>query len=248
MSDAATSAIAHLYRRAGFGITNTEAQSIAVNGYASAVDTLLNGAAPDPASNIPTPTPAPNPKAGAGPESIQERKARQQVRAQQRRDIALWWMQRMTASESPLREKMTLFWHGHFATSIDKVNEAAYMLSQNQIFRSMGLGTFEPMAQAVAKDPAMMIWLDANRNVKSSPNENFARVKRCARASMRDSGRRLIRPAITGHPRWGDVSCPRYWEFRWSCVLLCALSPNNSRDWLVRRAARIASRWKIGFE
>ena len=175
MSDAATSAIAHLYRRAGFGITNTEAQRIAVNGYSSAVDTLLNGAAPDPASNIPTPTPAPNPKAGAGPESIEERKARQQVRAQQKRDIALWWMQRMTASENPLREKMTLFWHGHFATSIDKVNEAAYMLSQNQIFRSMGLGTFEPMAQAVAKDPAMMIWLDANRNVKSSPNENFAR-------------------------------------------------------------------------
>jgi uncharacterized protein (DUF1800 family) len=175
MSDATTSAIAHLYRRAGFGLTNTIAQSIAVNGYQSAVDTLLNGAAPDPASNIPTPTPTPNHKAGAGPESLEERKARQQARAQQKRDIAVWWMQRMTATENPLREKMTLFWHGHFATSIDKVNEAAYMLSQNQIFRTMGLGTFEPMAQAVAKDPAMMIWLDANKNVKSSPNENFAR-------------------------------------------------------------------------
>jgi uncharacterized protein (DUF1800 family) len=175
MSDATTSAIAHLYRRAGFGITNTKAQSIAVNGYVSAVDTLLNGAAPDPATSLVTPTPAPNPKAGAGPESLEERRARQQVRAQQKRDIAVWWMQRMTATENPLREKMTLFWHGHFATSIDKVNEAAYMLSQNQIFRTMGLGTFEPMAQAVAKDPAMMIWLDANKNLKSSPNENFAR-------------------------------------------------------------------------
>jgi uncharacterized protein (DUF1800 family) len=175
MSDAATSAIAHLYRRAGFGITNTKAQSIAINGYASAVDTLLNGAAPDPAASLVTPTPAPNPKAGAGPESLEDRKARQQIRAQQKRDIAVWWMQRMTATENPLREKMTLFWHGHFATSIDKVNEAAYMLSQNQIFRTMGLGTFEPMVQAVAKDPAMMIWLDANKNLKSSPNENFAR-------------------------------------------------------------------------
>jgi uncharacterized protein (DUF1800 family) len=175
MSDEPTSAIAHLYRRAGFGITTTKAQSIAVNGYASAVDTLLNGAAPDPAAAVPTPTPAPNPKAGAGPESLEERRARQQTRAQQKRDIAVWWMQRMTATENPLREKMTLFWHGHFATSIDKVNEAAYMLSQNQIFRTMGLGTFEPMAQAVAKDPAMMIWLDANKNLKSSPNENFAR-------------------------------------------------------------------------
>jgi uncharacterized protein (DUF1800 family) len=175
MSDAATSAIAHLYRRAGFGITNTKAQSIAINGYASAVDTLLNGAAPDPAASLVTPTPAPNPKAGAGPESLEDRKARQQIRAQQKRDIAVWWMQRMTATENPLREKMTLFWHGHFATSIDKVNEAAYMLSQNQIFRTMGLGTFEPMVQAVAKDPAMMIWLDANKNLKTSPNENFAR-------------------------------------------------------------------------
>ena len=175
MSDATTSAIAHLYRRAGFGITNSKAQSIAVNGYASAVDTLLNGVAPDPAQNLPTPTPAPNPKAGAGPESLEELRTRQQVRAQQKRDISVWWMQRMTATENPLREKMTLFWHGHFATSIDKVKEAAYMLSQNQIFRTMGLGTFEPLAQAVAKDPAMMIWLDANKNLKSSPNENFAR-------------------------------------------------------------------------
>ncbi len=175
MSDEPTSAIAHLYRRAGFGITNTKAQSIAVNGYTSAVDTLLKGVAPDPAAAIATPTPAPNPKAGAGPESLEDRRARQQIRQQQKRDIAVWWMQRMTATENPLREKMTLFWHGHFATSIDKVNEAAYMLSQNQIFRTMGLGTFEPMAQAVAKDPAMMIWLDANKNLKSSPNENFAR-------------------------------------------------------------------------
>jgi uncharacterized protein (DUF1800 family) len=175
MSDANTSAIAHLYRRAGFGITNTKAQSIAVNGYASAVETLLNGAAPDPAAALVTPTPVRYPKAGTVPETLEERKAKRQQRAQQKRDLAVWWMQRMTATENPLREKMTLFWHGHFATSVDKVNEAAYMLSQNQIFRTMGLSTFEPLTQAVAKDPAMIIWLDANKNVKSSPNENFAR-------------------------------------------------------------------------
>jgi uncharacterized protein (DUF1800 family) len=74
-----------------------------------------------------------------------------------------------------LRERLTLFWHDHFATSVDKVKEPELMYRQNQIFRSQGAGNFEALAQSVAKDPAMLVWLDANENKKGKPNENFAR-------------------------------------------------------------------------
>ena len=69
----------------------------------------------------------------------------------------------------------TLFWHDHFATSLQKVKEPELMFRQNQMFRARGAGNFEALAQAVAKDPAMLVWLDANANRKGKPNENFAR-------------------------------------------------------------------------
>jgi uncharacterized protein (DUF1800 family) len=81
----------------------------------------------------------------------------------------------MVLSTTPLRERLTLFWHDHFATSVQKVKEPELMFRQNEIFRSRGAGNFEALAQAVAKDPAMLVWLDANENKKGRPNENFAR-------------------------------------------------------------------------
>ncbi|HEX4704195.1 MAG TPA: DUF1800 family protein, partial [Pseudonocardiaceae bacterium] len=65
--------------------------------------------------------------------------------------------------------------HSHFATSVQKVQRPELMAGQNQLFRRMAAGNFEQLAQAVAKDPAMLLWLDAATNVKAHPNENFAR-------------------------------------------------------------------------
>ena len=174
MADAITSQLAHLYRRAGFGATPEQLAAAAPGGFTAAVDALLDQSGPDAADAVPTPSPFLTNRDGQ-PETVEERKARQVVRQQQRRDIIGWWLERMTVSDRPLREKLTFFWHAHFATSLDKVNEAAFMLLQNQTIRSLGAGTFETLAQAVAQDPAMMIWLDANQNKKGSPNENFAR-------------------------------------------------------------------------
>src|SRR6516164_7683954 len=70
---------------------------------------------------------------------------------------------------------MTLFWHNHFATSIVKVYAAQPMFRQNCLLRIHALGKFGPFLQAISKDPAMLVWLDSNSNVKGKPNENYAR-------------------------------------------------------------------------
>ncbi|MEQ8660657.1 MAG: DUF1800 domain-containing protein, partial [Gammaproteobacteria bacterium] len=89
--------------------------------------------------------------------------------------VAQWWAGRMLGSPRPLEEKMALFWHGHFATSEDKVRDYRKMLQQLELFQRAGLGNFRSLLVAVAQDPAMLAYLDAGVNVKGSPNENFAR-------------------------------------------------------------------------
>ena len=89
--------------------------------------------------------------------------------------LAYWWAQRMLVTPRPLQEKMALFWHGHFATSEEKVRDYRKMLRQNTLFRERGNGSFRELLIGVAQDPAMLTYLDAGVNVKGAPNENFAR-------------------------------------------------------------------------
>jgi uncharacterized protein (DUF1800 family) len=81
----------------------------------------------------------------------------------------------MLYTQRPLQEKLTLFWHNHFATANSKVNNANLMLQQIQLFRDSGLDNFETLLQKVTRDPAMLIWLDNRQNRKGAPNENYAR-------------------------------------------------------------------------
>lgn len=90
-------------------------------------------------------------------------------------NLPVWWLRRLAESHDQLREKMTLFWHGHFATGAEKVQDVRMMLGQNELFRTHALGQFGPLVQAVSKDPAMLIYLDSVTNRKAHPNENFAR-------------------------------------------------------------------------
>jgi hypothetical protein len=89
--------------------------------------------------------------------------------------VSYWWANRMLTSDRPLEEKMALFWHGHFATSEEKVRDYRKLLGQNQLFREQGTGNFRDLLISVSQDPAMLSFLDAGVNVKGSPNENFAR-------------------------------------------------------------------------
>src|ERR1043166_3227492 len=81
----------------------------------------------------------------------------------------------MLNTAHPLREKMTLFWHNHFATSNVKVQNARYMLGQYRLMNKYALGCFRDMLIAMGTDSAMMIWLDTIQSVKGKPNENYAR-------------------------------------------------------------------------
>lgn len=90
-------------------------------------------------------------------------------------DLKSWWHYRMLHSANPLREKLALCWHNHFATSDAKVNSVPMMAAQNDLFRTHAGGSFREMLFAAARDPAMLVWLDGNANRKRHANENFAR-------------------------------------------------------------------------
>jgi uncharacterized protein (DUF1800 family) len=90
-------------------------------------------------------------------------------------DLRAWWANRMLDSANPLVEKMTLFWHGHFATSNAKVRSVKQMEAQNALFRKHALGSFRDLLHDMARDVAMLVWLDGNANRRRQPNENFAR-------------------------------------------------------------------------
>ena len=90
-------------------------------------------------------------------------------------DLKTWWLYRMLNSANPLVEKMSLLWHGHFATSNAKVHSVPNMAAQNDLIREHAVGSFRKLLHGMARDVAMLVWLDGNSNRKRQPNENFAR-------------------------------------------------------------------------
>jgi hypothetical protein len=91
------------------------------------------------------------------------------------RRLAFWWLDRMLRTPRPLEEKMTLFWHGHFVSSEEKLRDYRKIRQQIDMLRTGATGNFGELLVAVAKDPAMLVYLDAAQNVKGAPNENFGR-------------------------------------------------------------------------
>ena len=89
--------------------------------------------------------------------------------------LGLWWANRMLLSRRPLEEKLTLFWHGHFATGENKTRDYRMMLKQNEMFRANASGKLRDLLVGILKDPAMLVYLDNGENVKQHPNENFGR-------------------------------------------------------------------------
>ena len=89
--------------------------------------------------------------------------------------VGIWWMDRMVLADYPFVERMTWFWHGHWATSINKVSFALPMKIQNETLRTHALGNFKDMSRAMVRDGALIYWLDGEENVAYSPNENLGR-------------------------------------------------------------------------
>jgi hypothetical protein len=89
--------------------------------------------------------------------------------------LGLWWANRMLATPRPLEEKLTLFWHGHFATGQNKVRDYRMLLQQNRMLRANASGNLRDLLVGILKDPGMLVYLDNGENIKSHPNENFGR-------------------------------------------------------------------------
>ncbi|MCY0389376.1 DUF1800 domain-containing protein [Robbsia sp. Bb-Pol-6] len=105
----------------------------------------------------------------------EQRRAEQRLRGQRYAQARAWWAGEMALTPSPLTERMTLFWHNHFVSGQDKVPWPQLMLAQNALLRREALGNFGAMLHDVARDPAMLRYLDGASNRKGHPNENFAR-------------------------------------------------------------------------
>jgi len=177
MSSLATrSDVAHLLRRAGFGAHADDVDELAAGGYEAAVEVLCDLAAPDAAADaIVAPTFDSDSYLDAQLGDEDARRAARQRARQERLTTATWWLQRMAVAERPLREKLTLLWHDHFATSLQKVKLAELMHLQRQTLYDLGPGSFVELAKAIVRDPAMLIWLDGRESTAAAPNENFAR-------------------------------------------------------------------------
>jgi uncharacterized protein (DUF1800 family) len=105
----------------------------------------------------------------------QERQQSRQAARQQLTQLAQGWLVRMASAQHQLAEKMVFFWHGHWATSAQKVQSATLMRTQLETFRSLGRADFGAFARAMVRDPALIFWLDGQRNTRQAPNENLAR-------------------------------------------------------------------------
>lgn len=153
--------IAHLLRRFGLGASMQELDELAPLGWGGALDRILDFSPSDDGFPI-------------SPWEICFEEGKDEVYLDPFRTSA-WWVLRMCCTTRPAREKLTLFWHDHFAVSGAKVEFGPAMVAYLEALRSNGAGPFRTLLGAVAKDPAMLRFLDNDANLKTAPNENFAR-------------------------------------------------------------------------
>ncbi|HEY6283754.1 MAG TPA: DUF1800 domain-containing protein, partial [Nitrososphaerales archaeon] len=155
-----SSAIPHLLRRAGFGADPNELAMYQRMGFETAVNHLVNYQTLD------------NSVVPARPNIVLSYANSDYADLE---TVQWWWLNRMVNTSRPLEEKMTLFWHNHFATAFSKVETPYLMYLPNKFLRATALGNFKDLLLGITSDPAMLIWLDGNYNSKGNPNENYAR-------------------------------------------------------------------------
>ena len=165
----------HLLNRTGFDAQLREIDAFARLSRREGVERLLAGVH----SEARTPRPA-WAKEWTDPRYIrrmgeEERRAFVRVQIERAVELKAWWVTEMLGTDSPFTERMTLFWHNHFTSSLQKVRSPPLMLRQNALLRKHALGNFGELLHAVSRDPAMIVYLDSATNRRGQPNENFAR-------------------------------------------------------------------------
>ncbi|MEZ5668666.1 MAG: DUF1800 domain-containing protein [Alphaproteobacteria bacterium] len=198
----------HLVVRTGFGASPAEIERLLPMDRARAVALIVSEAA------LPVGGPLPewaddNPMTARRLDDVAVADA---LIARQGATLQAWWVERMLLTRVPLQERMTLFWHGHFASALDKVRSPQLMLRQNRLLRRHALARFDVLLADIAVDPAMLLYLDGGANVVGAPNENFARevmelftlgVGHYSEADVAEAARALT--GWTVHPATGDA-------------------------------------------
>jgi uncharacterized protein (DUF1800 family) len=154
--------VVHLHRRAGFAATWDEIRRDLNDGPETSIDRLLEGKSRS--CGIPAEFAA-----------FADRLADRALAAPAPDRLKGWWVYRMLFGPDPLTERLTLMWHGHFATGNLKVDDLSLMRRQNETLRSLCRAPFGRLLHAMLRDPALLVWLDAPENSKGHPNENLAR-------------------------------------------------------------------------
>ncbi|HVS19144.1 MAG TPA: DUF1800 domain-containing protein [Planctomycetota bacterium] len=166
----------HLWNRAGFGARAGQVERAVELGREAQVAELIAGAFCDPFFY--EPVERIEREAYAAMDEDGKRAERGRIARENRlllAQFAGWWVEEMIDGRDPLRERMTLFWHGYFTSSARDVRDSAALIEQNELLREHALGSFGELVKAIVRDPAMLAYLDNDQNRKGNPNENFAR-------------------------------------------------------------------------
>ena len=160
--------------RLSLGPRPGELDAAVARGVAATAELMLSTATPDRgAQTTPPPAFGAHPALPAKGDKAAQKDYSETVRAQAAA-LTTWWLDRMVAAGGST-EKLTWFWHGHFATSEQKVSNSGLMLTQNNTLRRLGAGSFTDLVHAMVVDPALLLWLDAGQNMVGAANENLAR-------------------------------------------------------------------------
>jgi len=166
----------HLLNRTGFAASQVEISAFTGLTRQAAVQKIMAGAQDTARTASPKWVDSPIiPASKYRDMTREEREEERKLNAERALDLREWWFREMLDTPSPLTEKMTLFWHNHFATSQQKVRHSTLMYRQNVMLRQHAMGNFGVMLHQLARDPAMLIYLDNANSRKEQPNENFAR-------------------------------------------------------------------------
>jgi uncharacterized protein (DUF1800 family) len=175
---------AFLLRRTGFSPSRAEIAALEPLSFENAVDLILFDVRTEPVTPLPAwvgkPAASLREQLAGAPEDDEQAKQRmraefQRERREEAQELKAWWYREMIATPSPFTERMALFWHNHFTSSLQKVKSPQLMQRQNALLRAGALGNLRDLTLAIAQDPAMLIYLDNTSNRKQAPNENFAR-------------------------------------------------------------------------
>ncbi len=164
---------------------------------------ILLKSSPSKVPPLPTLTPWAKVQSMSMQSGLGKKRARKMMKIEGKR-LKSWWMKHLLYTKAPVNEHMTLFWHNHFTSSLEKVEQPRLMYNQNKLLRTNATGNFRSLLHSVARDPAMLVYLDGSENVKGSPNENFARelleLFTLGRGHYRESDVKAAAIAFTG---WG---------------------------------------------